>query len=206
VDKKGKGKATEGAGWNRAVAGDTGNEKDKKVGWEAPELGWIKVNVDARYNSESGLAGAGAIARDEAGSVVLSAWKFLGRCGSVEEAEAMACLEGIRLAVERIGKPVCLESDCLTVIIGLREGDAKRAAWSGIISEVIEVSRLLSACTFRHTGRQGNKVAHLLAKRALGISECEALSCDVPPDFRPIVLAEATNVQCTDTICTYIPD
>jgi hypothetical protein len=54
----------------------------------------IKINVHAGYNMESGLSGAGVIARDEAGTVVLSAWRILHHCSSPEEAEAKACLEG----------------------------------------------------------------------------------------------------------------
>jgi hypothetical protein len=49
-------------------------------------------------------------------------------------------------------------------------------------------------------------VAHLLAKKALESSECGVLHYDVPPDIRSVVLAEATNAICTDTICTAIPD
>jgi ribonuclease HI len=206
LDEKGKEKIPEGARSVRAMTGEAGRKKDKKSKWEAPEQGWIKVNVDAGYNSESGQAGAGVIARDEAGLVVLSAWKFLSRCSSPEEAEAMACLEGIRLAVEWMGKPTRLESDCLTIINCLREGDARRAAWSSINNEIIEVGRLLPACTIRHTGRDGNRVAHLLAKRALERSECVVLRYDVPLDIRSVVLAEATSALCTDTLCPSTPD
>jgi hypothetical protein len=104
------------------MSGEAEKKKDKKVKWETVEQGWIKVNVDAGYNSESRLAGAGVIARDAVGSVVLSARKFLCWCSSLEEAEAMACLEGILLAVGWVGKPTRLESDCLTIIKGLQEG------------------------------------------------------------------------------------
>jgi hypothetical protein len=55
------------------MSGEAEKKKDKKVKWETVEQGWIKVNVDASYNSESRLAGAGVIARDAVGSVVLSA-------------------------------------------------------------------------------------------------------------------------------------
>jgi hypothetical protein len=71
----------------------------------APDQGWIKLNDDVGYNKESGLARVGVIVRDEANTTVLTTWRILCHCGSPEEAEDEACLEGIRLVVKWIRKP-----------------------------------------------------------------------------------------------------
>jgi hypothetical protein len=70
----------------------------------------------------------------------------------------MACLEGVGPTSCGVG----LESDCLTIIEVLQEGVVRRAAWS----DIYLLTRLLPACSFSHTVREGNGVAHLLAKKA----------------------------------------
>jgi hypothetical protein len=62
----------------------------------------VKLNTDAEFCRDTGAASAGIVMRDHAGLVPVTAWKTLRRCGSPEEAEAEACLQGIRLVEERI--------------------------------------------------------------------------------------------------------
>ncbi|RLM75306.1 hypothetical protein C2845_PM15G03980 [Panicum miliaceum] len=59
-----------------------------KTAWEPPPTGWIKINVDGVFVSQTGEAGIGVIARDSE------------RCQDAAEAEAQACAEGLRLATQ----------------------------------------------------------------------------------------------------------
>jgi hypothetical protein len=68
--------------------------------WQPPERGWVKVNTDAGFCVWSGRASIGVEARDADGKVLLQAWQVLSRSASLEEAEAEACLRGIKMAVE----------------------------------------------------------------------------------------------------------
>jgi ribonuclease HI len=60
----------------------------------------IKVNVDAGWDAATKHGGIGVLARDQRGRVLVTEWKFISVCGSAEEAEIMACLEGLRLLIE----------------------------------------------------------------------------------------------------------
>jgi hypothetical protein len=64
----------------------------------------------------------GVVARDHEGSMLPTTWKFLRRCGSPEEAEVEACLEGIRLAAEWIHQLIWVESDCLHLVKAIESG------------------------------------------------------------------------------------
>jgi len=61
--------------------------------WSAPDVGWVKINVDGAYMEDSGEAGIGVIIRDSSGQVLLTAWKHISDAGSAEEVEALACKE-----------------------------------------------------------------------------------------------------------------
>ena len=52
------------------------------------------------------------IASDSKGQLILTAWRALFKCRDADEAEAWACLEGLRLAAQWIKQPVIVESDC----------------------------------------------------------------------------------------------
>jgi hypothetical protein len=82
------------------------------------EIGWVKANLDAGYCPGKGLAGPGVVVRNHQGSAVLSAWKFMESVGSAVEAQALACLEGVRLATAWVSETVLFQSDCMSPVFG----------------------------------------------------------------------------------------
>jgi ribonuclease HI len=94
--------------------------------WQVPR--WIKINTDAGFCLNSGAASIGIVARDDGGKVLLTAWRILNNCASAEEAEAEACLHGLRLTTEWIRKPACVESDCSNLIRDLGKKEENRGA------------------------------------------------------------------------------
>ena len=121
-------------------------EARKKLGESATSLrtsaGWVKINVDALFIAETGRAGAGIIGRDSAGMIKFTAWRALFHCGSAVEAEALACVEGVRLASQWCQEPIVLESDCERVVQALLNKHTDRSE-IGFIAECKELAQLL---------------------------------------------------------------
>jgi hypothetical protein len=137
VDHKGKRKLDVGV-----------ERKDKpvhkvSVSWSPVKSGWVKVNTDADFIPSSGRASAGVVATDDKGWVLLAAWRVIRSCASPEEAEAEACLWGIRLATECIRQATMMEGDFQNLIKDIRSGQNYRSSIDGIIQEIKGVSRLL---------------------------------------------------------------
>jgi hypothetical protein len=97
--------------------------------------------------------------------VLLTAWRVLRGCGSLEQAEA--CLEGLRLSAEWIRQPTSVESDCSNLVNDIRLPANSRSSLAGVLSEIRAVRAILPDFNFRHTYRNSNKVAHALVQRAL---------------------------------------
>jgi hypothetical protein len=135
------------------------------------------------------------VARNDVGEVLLTAWKPLHRCGSLKEAEAEACLFGVRLSVEWIRQTTCVESDCSNLVKALGQEVDQRSRWAGILLEIKEVGNLLPAYYLRHTHREGNHVAHLLAQKALRRENCVVRRFNMPQEVRGQVVAE-TRAMC----------
>jgi hypothetical protein len=93
--------------------------------WAPPMSGWVKLNTDATYCWDSGRASTGSVVCDHDGNVLLTAWKVIRRCGSPEEAEAEACVQGIKLVAEWIKEPTVVESDCQTLITAMESSNVE---------------------------------------------------------------------------------
>jgi hypothetical protein len=164
--------------------------------WETPEQGWIKVNTDAGFCAQSGDSSAGIVIRDENGKVLLTAWQLLRQCATVEEAEAEACLRGVRLMTEWngewTGKPAVIESDCSTMVQALDRASGTRAQWDGLLTDIRGPCMLLPGFKLRMIKREANAVAHCLAKRAMHSKEFVVMRQNYPECVASQVRKEAT--------------
>jgi ribonuclease HI len=73
-------------------------------------------HVDASFLKDTKNGSWGAIARMDDGSVVYSAWGAVNRCQSAEMAEAIACLEGLKLAIDLTHGNLLFETDCSSLL------------------------------------------------------------------------------------------
>jgi ribonuclease HI len=84
--------------------------------WRKPEEGWVKCNVDASFSSEERTGAWGAVLRDHNGQVIASAWDYISHCNSATVGEAVACLEGLKLALANSSLNLIIETDCAAVL------------------------------------------------------------------------------------------
>ncbi|KAF8775052.1 hypothetical protein HU200_005104 [Digitaria exilis] len=129
---------------------------------EEKQHGWSKINVDGSFVEATGEAGVGVIARDSVGQVIFSGWRVLFNCSDEVEAEARACVEGIRLATEWAPGPVIIESDCARLVRLIQDGP-DRSEIGFIVSEALELTQILLEWKVSLVGRDCNIVAHELA-------------------------------------------
>jgi hypothetical protein len=110
----------------KAAAGmRSANPSRPQLRWEKPQPGYVKLNVDAAFFQQSGLTGLGIVARNEKGEVTLAARRVMTGCSDAEEAELMACREGLNLAFQWIDEPIVLETDCLSVCNAIKSKEDK---------------------------------------------------------------------------------
>jgi ribonuclease HI len=68
--------------------------------------------------------------------VLLAGHKTLHQCGSSAQAEALACLEGLRSAVELIHMPIVMEMDNAEIVDGIKQQGPLKSAWATTIEEI----------------------------------------------------------------------
>jgi ribonuclease HI len=151
---------------NRGPVRPAQNEPDSY--WVPPEHGTIKINVDGAFNPASGEAAVGAIARDHDGNPLVMVWKTLYDCRDVEEVEAMACPQGVRMGdrwPENV--MVTIETDCANVASKAQSSDKDFLVSSAIFGDIKQAMQRRGACRIQKAWREQNQIAHNLAKFAL---------------------------------------
>jgi hypothetical protein len=112
---------------------------------------------------------------------MLSTWKQLKHCRDAEEAEALACLEGVLLARSWQDRRLIMETDCASVLGKLMAGDTDKSVTAPIIRDTLLTASLLSNVRYSKIGRDQNKAAHELAHLAIRLGE-NGVSITTPPE------------------------
>jgi hypothetical protein len=107
------------------------------------------------------------VLRDEEGSILFTACRFLQTCDSPLEAELLACSEGLALALENTNKPIILESDCLEAISMINDDNRNRSFVASLVNEVKKLCGEGRECRVQHISRELNTVSHTLARWGL---------------------------------------
>ncbi|KAK1601758.1 hypothetical protein QYE76_037725 [Lolium multiflorum] len=160
--------------------------------WRPPPVGSLLASVDAGWDAFSKKAGLGAVVRDEKGGVVKSSWSHIQYCASAEEAEARACLEGLKHLIDIQRFPSTVETDCQRVVQAAYSLVPDRSASWSIYSEIQDLLRTNPMLGLKKIDRSSNQVAHGLAQ--LGKRESSGvLSESVPIGLSALIANDCKN-------------
>ena len=104
--------------------------------------------------------------------------------------EALAASRALELAADIGLDRIVLEGDSKVVTQALETKDMGLAAYGLLISDACTLARNFSEVSYSHTKREGNKVAHGLAKLAANLADCVIWMEEVPPSINHFVQAD----------------
>ncbi|XP_050259682.1 uncharacterized protein LOC126704699 [Quercus robur] len=134
--------------------------------WEPPPLDWVKINFDGATFQAKDVAGLGAIIRNDHGLVMAALTQVVPLPTSVEMVEVLAARRALSFAQELGFDHIILEGDSDTAIRAMKNESFSSASFGHILADIKVLSSHFRHLAFRHTRRQGNKVAHSLARAA----------------------------------------
>ncbi|KAF5472300.1 hypothetical protein F2P56_009031 [Juglans regia] len=137
--------------------------------WKPLPTCWLKLNVDGAVFGELHKAGVGVVLRDEAGKVILAASKVEFEVNNTEAIEMLAIFRALQLCTSMGIHRLIMESDCLMDIQVLNNELVSDAMLTPFVSEIRKVLRVFVECKFQHVYREGNQVAHILARYAWNV-------------------------------------
>ncbi|XP_026435095.1 uncharacterized protein LOC113332802 [Papaver somniferum] len=135
--------------------------------WSPPQLGVLKINMDATFDYFTKTISIGLLIRDSTGYCHGARCRFFNGGIDVEEAECLAMKEAIPWAKQCIDSEVILESDNLNVINSIKHANTS-VHWrnQGIVDEIRHMLSYVTCFILNHVRRSTNKAVHVIAKTA----------------------------------------
>ncbi|KAL2939927.1 hypothetical protein RDABS01_001309, partial [Bienertia sinuspersici] len=131
--------------------------------WIPPPEGFYKINTDAAVITE-GRMGCGAVMRDSLGDVMVSMCDTMQGNVEVEVMEALAVRRGLEIAIEVGLKNVILETDNIQLYYHLSKRKSDSTSFGLIVQDILWQGSKCLSISYSHVKRNGNTVAHHLAK------------------------------------------
>ena len=100
-------------------------------------------------------------------------------------AETLAAKRAVRFATELCLFQVIIEGDCSRVIAALKSFGRCHILFGHIIDETKQIGGTVRSCLFQHV-RQGNKLAHCLAKKAVLSADTDVWVESLPEDVEDV--------------------
>ena len=161
--------------------------------WAPPVAGVYKVNYDGAYFADEEKAGIRVVVRNELGQVMGSLAEKIEMPATVEILEAMVARRAM-LFMEELGlRYAVFEGDSELVVNALVGHCPDRASIGHIIKDCKSLRGLFQTYSFSHVRRQGNGVAHALARRARMSFPLTVWMESVPPDITYLVYVDVTS-------------
>ena len=160
------------------------------AGWSPPPEGVYKANFDAALFEHCNCAGLGVVVRDCTSAVIGALSQRILLPQSVEHAEALAASQAVTLARELCLSQMVFEGDCQKVIAAINLTGACHTLFGHSIDEIRCLSSSLVSSCFVHTRREGNKIAHALARRAVLTADTDVWVEELPSDVEDVFHSE----------------
>ena len=112
---------------------------------------------------------------------------------TVAQIEAMAARKAIEFALEIGLTKVIIEGNLDTIYRELNSTDSSLAMHSHVIQDIKFLVPSFVSYSFTHIHRQGNNVAHALARQAINSPNLIVQMEDVPPDIQYVVQADLAS-------------
>ena len=150
----------------RKVVNSSINQQRQNDGdhWVAPEVGKVKINVDASVVLGSGTYSADMVLRDHHGEFCIA--RNYRREGdiSVLEAEAGGVLEALKWVLELGVTNVTIESDSILTVRAVRNGSVNYLEVGNLFEDSRLIMRNRPDISISYVKKQANKAAHMLAR------------------------------------------
>ena len=145
------------------------------------------MNYDEAIFQDQGRAGIGMVIRNSEGAVMASLSQQIPLPTTVAQVEAMVERRAVEFVVELGVTRAIIEGDSETICNELSNPSPSPALHGLLIKDAQQLATAFTDISFSHVCRQGNMVAHSLARRAILNQNLIVWMEEVPPDIHQFV-------------------
>ncbi|CAN1165568.1 Putative ribonuclease H protein At1g65750 [Linum perenne] len=147
---------------SQSLSGTSIRRRETLLSWIPPPDAWFAINTDGSVIQPSSSAAAGGLVRDSSGRLKACFSANLGSC-TIMRAELRAAAIGLTQAWELGVKKAILYMDSLAAISSISQSGAADTRHGPVISHIRGLLSRQWEVEIRHTYRETNKAADLLA-------------------------------------------
>ena len=167
----------------------------RRAHWKSSDLVPFKINFDGAIFAEEKCSGLGVIIWNQEGLVTAAMSMRVPQQLQPIKIEALAAHKALEFAREVGISEAILEGDSLLVMKALNIKNIGLAPFGLLLQDSVSLSTGFSKLSYSHTKREGNLVAHNLAKLAINISNCVIWMEDVPSDVLSSYQADLVGIS-----------
>lgn len=150
---------------------EQGNRRLKQQGrkWCKPPEGWVKINLDAACQNQTGEIGVACVVRDDRGEFLRARSNKMYGNMQAREAEARSLKEAL-IWTHNWRKQKCIFELDSKLVVDAIHGDRGNSIFHAIIDDCVENLKHFEEVLVVFEYRSANNVAHLLARAAFSMS------------------------------------
>ena len=140
-----------------------------------------------------GAAGVGVVVRNHQGHAAAAYTERFHLPQTPAIIEALATRAAVNLALELKLDQVSFEGDSEIIIKALQSTEANFTSYGHIIEEIQDKSKFFQNCSFQHTRRSANNVAHVLAQKSFSFDSYVMWLSNMPHDVISVLQSDLSN-------------
>ena len=134
--------------------------------WTPPPDQWYKLNFNGATFADKDTAGIGIVVRNNNGLVMASLAQQVPLSPSVIKVETLATRKALEFALELGFEPIILEGDSKSLDKALKTKCSNFSLYGHLMQDILFLSTHLSDFKISLVCRQGNNLAHSLARKS----------------------------------------
>ena len=144
-------------------------------------------------HKDIGAAGVGVVVRNHQGHAAAAYTERFHLPQTPAIIEALATRAAVNLALELKLDQVSFEGDSEIIIKALQSTEANFTSYGHIIEEIQDKSKFFQNCSFQHTRRSANNVAHVLAQKSFSFDSYVMWLSNMPHDVISVLQSDLSN-------------
>nr|POF00010.1 hypothetical protein CFP56_55805 [Quercus suber] len=163
------------------------------IGIREEASGKGSMAMDGVFKEEN-KAGIGVVIHDDSGQVIASMYEKTSLLSSIDEIEALVAVRALIFTQEVGISSIILGGDSEKIINSFKNGEVSFAFYDHLIHEEAKfIAESFVVFNVSHINKQGNSIAHNLARHVRYDSNLLVWMKDVPSYFHAIMLADLTS-------------
>ena len=165
-----------------------------KEKWKPPDASLVKINIDGAIFKSENRSGIGVAVRIHTSAILASLAQSIPQAFQPAEIEAIVAARALEFGQEIGITEAILEGDSELIVNSLKSGRATMASVEPLIQDATIFSASYTKLLYSHYRRDGNKLAHSLARFSIHVPNYLAWMEEVPHTLLSVVEQDVANI------------